>query len=161
MLGVRQEIQPMPFFRKARYFNVLCVVILAGGLFVTGALVSHVFAVGREGYQSLETFANILAIVRKNYVDEVETQELVKGAIKGMLGSLDPHSAYLTEDLYKELQTETQGRFGGLGIEVTVRDGILTVVSPIEDTPAARVGIQPGDQIFKIEEYLGEAQRVR
>jgi carboxyl-terminal processing protease len=69
-----------------------------------------------------------------------------------MLSSLDPHSAYLTPDLYKELQSDTQGRFGGLGIEITVKGGILTVVSPIEDTPAAKAGIQPGDQIFKIEE---------
>jgi len=144
----------MTFFRRTRYAKLLCVIVLAGGLFVTGALVSHGLAVGGDGYESLETFANILAIVRKNYVDEVKTQELVDGAIKGMLGSLDPHSAYLTEELYKDLQTETQGRFGGLGIEVTVRDGILTVVSPIEDTPAARVGIQPGDQIFKIEDDL-------
>ena len=144
----------MSFFSKARTLNLLWVVILAGGLFVSGALVNHVMAVARDGYESLETFSNILAIVRKNYVDEVETKELVKGAIRGMLGALDPHSAYLTEDLYKELQTETQGRFGGLGIEVTVRDGILTVVSPIEDSPAARVGIQTGDQIFKIEDEL-------
>ena len=69
-----------------------------------------------------------------------------------MLNSLDPHSAYLTPDLYKDLQSDTQGRFGGLGIEITVKGGILTVVSPIEDTPAAKAGIKPGDQIFKIEE---------
>src|SRR5438874_1927010 len=69
-----------------------------------------------------------------------------------MLNSLDPHSAYLTPELYKELQSDTQGRFGGLGIEITVKGGILTVVSPIEDTPAAKAGIKPGDQIFKIEE---------
>lgn len=144
----------MTFFRNVRFFNFLSVIVLAGALFVSGALVTRSLAVGPDGYESLETFANILAIVRQNYVDEVKTQELVDGAIKGMLGSLDPHSAYLTEELYKDLQTETQGRFGGLGIEVTVRDGILTVVSPIEDTPAARVGIQPGDQIFKIEDEL-------
>jgi carboxyl-terminal processing protease len=77
---------------------------------------------------------------------------LVSGAINGMLHSLDPHSAYLTPDLYKELQSDTQGRFGGLGIEITVKGGILTVVSPIEDTPAFKAGIKPGDQIFKIEE---------
>ena len=69
-----------------------------------------------------------------------------------MLSSLDPHSAYLTPELYKDLQSDTQGRFGGLGIEITVKGGILTVVSPIEDTPAAKAGIKPGDQIFKIEE---------
>ena len=77
---------------------------------------------------------------------------MVNGAINGMLTSLDPHSAYLTPDLYKDLQSDTQGRFGGLGIEITVKSGILTVVSPIEDTPAFKAGIKPGDQIFKIED---------
>jgi carboxyl-terminal processing protease len=114
--------------------------------------VPNVAAVGRQDYESLEAFSNILSIVKKNYVEDVETKSLVNGAINGMLSSLDPHSAYLTPDLYKELQSDTQGRFGGLGIEITVKGGILTVVSPIEDTPAAKAGIQPGDQIFKIEE---------
>jgi carboxyl-terminal processing protease len=82
----------------------------------------------------------------------VDTKNLVTGAINGMLSSLDPHSAYLTPDLYKELQMDTQGRFGGLGIEITVKNGVLTVVSPIEDTPAFKAGVKPGDMIFKIED---------
>jgi carboxyl-terminal processing protease len=122
------------------------------GFFASAHWVPNVAAVGRQDYESLEAFSNILSIVKKNYVENVETKNLVSGAINGMLSSLDPHSAYLTPDLYKELQSDTQGRFGGLGIEITVRGGILTVVSPIEDTPAAKAGIQPGDQIFKIEE---------
>lgn len=125
---------------------------VAIGLFVAGRWVPNVSAVARQDYESLEAFTNILSIVKKNYVEDVETKNLVNGAINGMLNSLDPHSAYLTPDLYKELQMDTQGRFGGLGIEITVKGGILTVVSPIEDTPAARAGIKPGDQIFKIEE---------
>ena len=112
---------------------------------------TKVLAIARGEYESLETFTNILAIVKKNYVDDVDGKDLIKGAIRGMLTSLDPHSAYLTPDLFKELQTETQGKFGGLGIEITIRDGILTVVSPIEDTPADRAGIKAGDQIIKIE----------
>jgi carboxyl-terminal processing protease len=108
--------------------------------------------VPRQDYESLEAFTNILSIVKKNYVEDVETKNLVNGAINGMLSSLDPHSAYLTPELYKELQMDTQGRFGGLGIEITVKGGILTVVSPIEDTPAAKAGVKPGDQIFKIED---------
>jgi len=120
-------------------------------LFVAGLLVPRVSAVGAGGYQSLETFANILAIVQRNYVKEVDTEKLVTGAIKGMLASLDAHSGYLTEDAYQELQTETEGRFGGLGLEITMRNGLLTVVSPIEDTPASRAGVQPGDQIVGIE----------
>src|SRR5207245_9689282 len=76
---------------------------------------------------------------------------LVEGAINGMLTSLDPHSAYLTPDLYKELQVDTKGSFGGLGIEITMRNNILTVVSPIEDTPAYRAGVKAGDMIIKID----------
>ena len=96
--------------------------------------------------------ATFFPSLRKIMSRTCETKNLVNGAINGMLNSLDPHSAYLTPDLYKDLQSDTQGRFGGLGIEITVKGGILTVVSPIEDTPAAKAGIKPGDQIFKIEE---------
>jgi carboxyl-terminal processing protease len=113
--------------------------------------VEKVGAVPKESYEGLETFTNILAIIQKNYVDEVETKQLIEGAINGMLTSLDPHSAYLTPDLYKELQVDTKGSFGGLGLEITNRNGVLTVVSPIEDTPAYRGGIKSGDQIIKIE----------
>jgi carboxyl-terminal processing protease len=131
---------------------VLLLVGIALGLILADHWVPSVSAVPRQDYESLEAFTNILSIVKKNYVEEVETKNLVNGAINGMLSSLDPHSAYLTPDLYKELQMDTQGRCGGLGIEITVKGGILTVVSPIEDTPAAKAGIKPGDQIFKIEE---------
>src|SRR5919106_4371733 len=122
------------------------------GFFLAGQWVPSVSAVPRQDYESLEAFTNILSIVKKNYVEDVDTKNLVSGAINGMLSSLDQHSAYLTPDLYKELQMDTQGRFGGLGIEITIRGGILTVVSPIEDTPAAKAGVKPGDQIFKIED---------
>src|ERR671914_2335920 len=125
---------------------------IALGFVLAGQWVPNVSAVPRQDYETLETFTNILSIVKKNYVEDVETKNLVNGAINGMLTSLDPHSAYLTPDLYKELQMDTQGRFGGLGIEITIRGGILTVVSPIEDTPAAKAGVKPGDQIFKIED---------
>lgn len=143
----------MPFLRrKYVYAVVLALFVLSLGLTMSGQGVSSVSALSKEDYETLETFTNILAIVRKNYVEEVNTKELLTGAINGMLHSMDPHSAYLTPDLYKDLQMDTQGRFGGLGIEITVRNGILTVISPIEDTPAFRAGIKPGDQIVKIED---------
>jgi carboxyl-terminal processing protease len=134
--------------------SLVILLLLCGGLglFFSGHTVPNVLAIPKEDYETLETFTNLLAIVRKNYVEEVDTKELINGAINGMLNSLDPHSAYLTPELYKDLQMETQGRFGGLGIEITVRNGILTVVSPIEDTPAYKAGVKPGDQIIKIEE---------
>ena len=125
----------------------LCMAVLFSG----GRAVERVAAVPQETYDELETFTNILSIVQKNYVDQVDTKQLLEGAVNGMLSSLDPHSAYLTPELYKELQVDTKGSFGGLGIEITNRGGVLTVVSPIEDTPAARAGIQPGDQIVKID----------
>jgi carboxyl-terminal processing protease len=142
----------MRIVAKRGFPFVLLLVGIALGFFLAAQWVPNVSAVPRQDYESLEAFTNILAIVKKNYVEDVETKNLVSGAINGMLSSLDPHSAYLTPELYKELQMDTQGRFGGLGIEITIRGGILTVVSPIEDTPAAKAGVKPGDQIFKIED---------
>ena len=127
---------------------MLVVALVATGSGWVGGQVSA----RQEDYENLEDFASILAMVRRHYVDDVTTQRLVDGAIRGMLSSLDPHSAYLPPDAYKELQVDTRGSFGGLGIEITLRDGILTVVSPIEDTPAFRAGVLAGDQIVKIED---------
>ena len=143
---------------RGRYQKILiglfiCVLSL-GIVFVGGHGLDKVSAVDRNDYENLESFTSVLAIVQKNYVDQVGTDKLVEGAITGMLSALDPHSAYLTPDSYKELQVDTEGSFGGLGIEITIRDGVLTVVSPIEDTPAYRAGIKAGDQIIKIEDEL-------
>ena len=142
----------MILLRKHGMPIALLLVGVALGFVLAGQWVPNVSAVPRQDYESLEAFTNILSIVKKNYVEEVDTKNLVNGAINGMLSSLDPHSAYLTPELYKDLQMDTQGRFGGLGIEITVKGGVLTVVSPIEDTPAFKAGIKPGDMIFKIED---------
>ena len=128
--------------------------LVAPALLFGGLGRSLVSAVDRGTYENLEAFTSVLAIVQKNYVEETATQELIEGAIDGMLSALDPHSAYLTPDSYKELQVDTEGSFGGLGIEITIRDDVLTVVSPIEDTPAYRAGVQAGDRIIKIEDEL-------
>jgi carboxyl-terminal processing protease len=120
-------------------------------IFVIGDLaVRRAQALPDDTYKELQTFANVLAIVQKNYVEPVSTKELVNGAITGMLASLDPHSAYLTPVLYRDLEVETRGSFGGLGIEITIKNDVLTVVSPIEGTPAYEAGIKSGDQIIKI-----------
>jgi carboxyl-terminal processing protease len=142
----------MSSFKKHRSSLLLVLFCFSLVFVLSGQVVNSVSAIPREDYESLETFTSILSIVKKNYVDDVNAKDLVAGAINGMLSSLDPHSAYLTPDLYKELQMDTQGRFGGLGIEITVRNGILTVVSPIEDTPAYKAGVKAGDQIIKIED---------
>lgn len=104
----------------------------------------------RERYEDLQLFAKVLNIVQQYYVEEVETKKLIDGAIKGMLSELDPHTNYLPKKLYKEFQSETNGEFSGLGIEITVQKSVLTVISPIEDTPAWKAGIKAGDKIVKI-----------
>ena len=107
-----------------------------------------------EIYRNLETFANILNLLELSYVDEINSHDVIIGAINGMLTTLDPHSSYMSPEDFKELQEETKGSFSGIGIEITIRDGLLTVVSPIEGTPAYRKGLQAGDQIIKINDRL-------
>jgi carboxyl-terminal processing protease len=135
-------------FLKSVIFVALSVVLASVN--VTGVLARE--SDDEDSFAQLKAFTDVLALVQKNYVEPVKLSALVEGAIKGMLLSLDPHSSYLTPELYKDLQVETKGEFGGLGIEITIKDSLLTVVSPIEDSPAARAGIEPGDQIIKINE---------
>lgn len=104
-----------------------------------------------ETYKQLEIFSNVLSILQNNYVEEIDTKEVLHGAIKGLLFSLDPHSSYLPPDELTELQEETQGAFSGIGIEVTIKDDLLTVVSPIADTPADKAGIKANDIILEID----------
>jgi carboxyl-terminal processing protease len=106
---------------------------------------------GSATYEQLRLFTEVLSIVQNQYVDEVPPKELIYSAIKGTLRGLDPHSSFLDPDSYREMQVETSGSFGGLGIEITLRDDILTVVAPIEGTPAHRAGLHPADRIVKID----------
>ena len=106
----------------------------------------------QDAYQYLKLFSDVISIVQDNYVEKTDQKKLMYGAITGMLRELDPHSSFLKPEDYKELQIETKGKFGGLGIEITIRDNILTVVSPLEDTPADKAGIQANDQIMKIDD---------
>src|SRR5512139_413279 len=138
--------------RKRTLVTIALVCVMTGVVVFGSRFVGRVSAVAKETYENIELFTNVLALVQKNYVDPVTTKQLMDGAITGMLAALDPHSAYLPPDLYKELQVDTRGSFGGLGIEITTRNNVLTVVSPIEDTPAYRAGIKPGDQIIKIQD---------
>ena len=105
-------------------------------------------------YRQVELFADTLAIVQADYVDEVKAKEMIYGALKGMLSSLDPHSQFMDPETYNELKTDTEGKFGGLGIEITIKDGLLTIITPIEDTPAWKAGLKPGDRIVKINNEL-------
>ncbi|MCX7927941.1 MAG: S41 family peptidase [Candidatus Omnitrophica bacterium] len=107
-----------------------------------------------ELYKQVELFSDALSIIQTDYVEEVKPKELIYGALKGMLSSLDPHSQFLDPDTYNELKVDTEGKFGGLGIEITIKDGLLTVVTPIEDTPAWKAGIKANDRIVKINNDL-------
>lgn len=134
----------------------ISLVVLAGFMFLFVGLSSLKAAKtsgeNSEIYQYLKLFSDVLNIVQDNYVEKVDSKKLMYGAINGMLRELDPHSSFMKPEDYKELQIETKGKFGGLGIEITLRDNILTVVAPLEDTPADRAGIIAGDQIIKIDE---------
>ncbi|MCD6353150.1 MAG: S41 family peptidase [Proteobacteria bacterium] len=137
--------------KKGRFTWFLFFAAFILGYLINGYSGTLVSAVTDKNYENLKTFSEILYTIQKDYVEETDVDTLIKGAINGMLRTLDPHSSYMSPDLYKEMQVETKGKFGGLGIELTIKEGTLTVVAPIEDTPAFRVGIKTGDQIVKIE----------
>src|SRR5437763_12639857 len=106
-----------------------------------------------SAYPSLELFSVVMEKVRKDYVDgqNLKYQDLVYGALKGMLNTLDPHSEFMDPEKYKELQNDTQGAFGGLGVVISMKDNFVTVIAPMEDTPGAHAGILSGDRILKID----------
>ena len=133
---------------KFTVFSIFLIVCLLSGI--------NVFAeeekVNQNAYNKLKVFSEIITLIESNYVETVESDTMIEGAIRGMVKSLDPHTNYMPPAIYKEMQVETTGKFGGLGIEISMRDGILTVVSPIDDTPAFRAGVKAGDKIIKIED---------
>ena len=102
-------------------------------------------------YEKIDLFGEVLENIKKEYVEDVDQAEIMDSAINGVLQSLDPYSAYMSPELFKEMQTDTSGQFGGLGIEISMEAGVVKVISPIDDTPAAKAGIKPGDYIVKIE----------
>ena len=134
--------------------KIICVLVLIFVTVPTGIFVGRwtVNSVGAEGavYKELRIFTEALSIVRKHYVEDVNPKDLIYNALRGMLNSLDPHSGFMTPEAYKEMQAEKKGRFGGIGIQIGIRDGALTVIAPIEGTPAYRAGIKAGDKIMKI-----------
>lgn len=109
------------------------------------------FALTEKGFENLHIFSKILTQVEKNYVEEVDDSALIRNAIRGMLSNLDPHTVYMPPSAYKELRIDTSGKFGGIGVEVWIRGGVLTVVAPVEGTPADKAGIKTGDKIIKID----------
>ena len=108
-------------------------------------------ATSEETYEGLKTFSDVIELIEKEYVDDVNSKELIQNAIQGMVQSLDPHSSLLPPEAFEDLQIDTKGKFTGIGIHITMRDGFVTVISPIEDTPAHRAGIKAQDRIIKVD----------
>ncbi|MDC0206500.1 S41 family peptidase [Nitrospinae bacterium] len=131
-------------------------IVFGAFLIVYLLLTINVFAEEDHGeknaYNKLKVFSEIISLIESNYVETVKSDTMIEGAIRGMVKSLDPHTSYMPPATYKEMQVETTGKFGGLGIEISMRDGVLTVVSPIEETPAFRAGVKAGDKIIKIDD---------
>ena len=119
-------------------------------LFLFCFLFQQVNSAENEIYKKIDLFGEVLEKINKEYVDEINQSESMDSAINGLLQSLDPYSAYMSPEIFNEMQTETSGEFGGLGIEVSMESGVVKVISPIDDTPASRAGIKAGDYIVKI-----------
>lgn len=118
---------------------------------ISGASSLHAKKKSQSRYQKLELFSKVLHLIETQYYREVDTEKLIQGALKGMTDSLDPHSMFLNKEFFAKMQEDTQGEFGGLGIEVTQKDGLLIVITPIDDSPAARAGIHSGDRIMELD----------
>jgi carboxyl-terminal processing protease len=126
--------------------------VLSGfGFVIMPYLLSSATAVAEERYADLQNFTKALNLVQQYYVEEVDSRKLIYGAIKGMLRELDPHTNFMPPDIFKDFETETSGEFGGLGIEISLQSGVLTIISPIEDTPAWKAGIKAGDKVIAID----------
>ena len=136
--------------------KIIAAVLVCVFVFVAGSMIIYAQEKKKndELYRQVELFSDVLSIIQTDYVTEVPAKDLIYGALKGMLSSLDPHSQFMDPDTYNELKVDTEGKFGGLGIEITIKDGLLTVITPIEDTPAWKAGLKANDRIVKINNEL-------
>ncbi len=137
---------------KRLRFVIIGIIILTLGIYIYSGNCAEKKIVQKDDlYKELELFSDAVGIIRSDYVEEANSKKLIYGALKGMLESLDPHSQFLDPDTYNEMKVETEGEFGGIGIEITKKDDLLTIISPIEDTPAFKAGLKAGDRIVKID----------
>jgi len=127
-------------------------VMVAGGWLAWNSLADQASAA--TNYKQLQKFSQVMEMVRRSYVEKVKDEKLIDGALSGMLSNLDPHSTYMNKEMYQQMQVDTTGQFGGLGIEISAAEGGIRIVAPIEDTPAWRAGIKAGDIIIKIDSQL-------
>ena len=140
---------------ERRLMNKRMAAVMMVVTFAIGFLISSIsLAEKDEGqddiYKELELFSDTVSIIRSDYVEEPKSKDLIYGALKGMLSALDPYSQFMDPDAYNEMKVETEGEFGGIGIEITIKDDLLTIISPIDGTPAYKVGLKAGDKIVKI-----------
>ena len=142
----------MAFRNKRIIIDILLISLLMAGILLINGGSGHVKAGTGDIYKNIEVFTEVLRQIEKNYVEPQDPQKLIYGAIKGMIQNLDPHSSFMTKEEHQDLLIETKGSFSGVGIEISVRDNVLTVVSPIEGTPAHAAGIQAGDRIVRIDD---------
>jgi carboxyl-terminal processing protease len=145
----------MRFLKKRLFTGMLTIFIILTAVILSHGESSEVKTNKKDAddvYRNIELFTEVLRQVEENYVEPQETKKLIEGAIKGMMQSLDPHSSYMTKEEHDDLRVETQGSFTGVGMQITVKDDVLTVISPIEDTPAYKAGIKSGDRILKIDD---------
>ena len=142
----------MGFTQKRLISSMLVMSLLVLGVFFINGNSGDVNANTDDVYRNIELFTEVLRQVEENYVEPQDTKKLIEGAIKGMMQSLDPHSSYMTKEENDDLRIETQGSFTGVGMQITVKENVLTVIAPIEDTPAFKAGIKAGDKIIKIDE---------
>ncbi len=133
---------------------ILCAAVLFTGAAVMSEAEKNKAKTKDDWYRQVELFSDAMALIREDYVTDVNPKDLIYGALRGMLSSLDPHSQFMDPETYSELRVDTEGKFGGLGIEITLKDGLLTVVTPIEDTPAWKAGLKANDRIVKIDNDL-------
>jgi carboxyl-terminal processing protease len=138
--------------KKNKHVKLWLVLLIAVVFSIAGSgFYRNLSADGAETYKGLKLFTDVIELVEDNYVDPVDSKELIEKAIQGMVHSLDPHSSLLSPDDFKELQVDTQGEFTGIGVSITMKDGFVTVISPIEGTPAYEAGIKAGDKIIKVD----------
>ncbi len=138
--------------RKTRHLKLWAAMALVVATLVLGhGFYRNLFADNEETYKGLKLFTDVIELVQKNYVDEVDTEKMIEAAIQGMVRSLDPHSALLPPEALNELQIDTHGEFSGIGIHVTMRNNLVTVISPIAGTPAYEAGVKAGDKIIQVD----------
>ncbi len=138
--------------KKKRHLRLWLLVVIAALFWTTGAgFYRDISAGSDETYKGLKIFSDVIELIEKNYVDPVDSEKLIHSAIQGMVHSLDPHSSLLPPEAFEELQIDTKGEFTGIGIRITMKDGFVTVISPIEDTPAYKAGIKAHDKIIEVD----------